>query len=253
MICIIRIQAQEKPELLWNDVLLNKNRLQETLGTKGKILYLSKRRNYHEVSLFVHVADANILGCFIAQHLAKLEGVTGIWLINMLKPVFYPLPKGAAQMKRYTVTLKAYSPKLSEIYNALAKLPPACAVPLTADARRQAGGTADRPSDAESQRSPDYFGEVSIGYLAYTCHLFGDCIQVSLQAPDGTRIQKYGDEIISKIPGVLRTTLCEIEKTHPFVSYGEWQKYISTNAVLVDWDDRHMMAQFSTYGKQDYE
>ena len=224
MICIIRIQAQEKPDLLWNEILLNKSSLQEVLGAKGRLLYLSKRRNYHEVSLFVHVADTNILGDFISGHLAKLEGVTGIWLINMLKPVFYPLPEGAAQMKRYTVTVKAYSPKLSEIYKALATL---------------------TPLDAESQRSPDYFGDVSIGYLAYTCHLFGDCIQISLQAPDGTKIQKYVDEAISKVPGVLRTTLCEIEKTHPFVSYDEWQKYISRNAVLVDWDDRHMVSQFS--------
>jgi len=212
MIVIVRIQAQEKPELLWNDVLLNKDRLQEVLGAKGKILYLSKRRNYHEVSLFVHVSDTNVLGDFIAGHLAKLEGVTGIWLINMLKPVFHPLPKEAGQMKRYTVTLKAFSPRLNEIYSALANLPPA--------------------------------DEVSIGYLAYTCHLFGDCIQISLQAPDDTRMQKYIDEVISKIPGVLRTTLCEIERTHPFVSYGEWQKYISKNSVLVDWDEQHMVAQF---------
>ena len=212
MICIVRIQAQEKPELLWDEILLNKSNLQEVLGAKGRLLYLSKRRNYHEVSLFVHVADTNVLGDFIAGHLAKLDGVTGIWLINMLKPIFYPLPEGAGQMKRYTVTLKAYSPKLSEIYGALVNLAPS--------------------------------GDVSIGYLAYTCHLFGDCIQVSLQAQDGARIQKYVDEVISKVPGVLRTTLCEIEKTHPFVSYEEWQRYISKNAVLVDWDEQHMMAQF---------
>ena len=216
MIVIIRIQAQEKPELLWNDVLLNKDRLQEVLGTKGRLLYLSKRHNYNEVSLFTHVSDTNILGDFIAGHLAKLEGVTGIWLINMLKPIFYPLPENAGRMKRYTVTLKAYSPRLDEIYSALTKLPP--------------------------------LDEVSIGYLAYTCHLFGDCIQISLQAPDSARVQKYVDEVISKVPGVLRTTICEIEKTNPFVSYEEWQKYISMNTVLVDWDDRHMMAQFSASG-----
>jgi len=212
MIAIIRIQAQEKPELLWNDALLNKDRLQEVLGSKGKLLYLSKRRHYNEVSLFLHVADANILGDFIAGHLAKLESVTGIWLINMLKPVFHPLPKDAAAMKRYTVTIKAFSPKLSEIYGALANQPPS--------------------------------GNVSIGYLAYTCHLFGDCIQISLQAPDSAGIQKYIDEVISKIPGVLRTTVCEIEKTHPFVSYEEWQKYISKNSMLVDWDEHHMVTQF---------
>ncbi|MEW6026834.1 MAG: hypothetical protein AB1599_06045 [Planctomycetota bacterium] len=227
MLVIIRIQAQEKPEALWNDVLLNKDKLQAALNTKGRILYLSKRRNYNEVSLFVHVADANVLGDFITDHLVKLDGVTGAWMINMLKPVFYPLPENAGQMKRYTVTLKTYPPRLAEIYNTLAELSPQHH--NGANLAHQGG----MPSD-----------EVSVGYLAYTCHLFGDCIQLSLQAPNDIKIHKYVDEVIGKIPGVLRTTICEIEKTHPFVSYDEWQNYISRNAVMVNWDEQYMVAQF---------
>ncbi|MDI6788965.1 MAG: hypothetical protein QME51_11390, partial [Planctomycetota bacterium] len=122
----------------------------------------------------------------------------------------------SGRMKRYTVTIKASPPKLSEIYNALSNL---------------------EPSE-----------NVSVGYLAYTCHLFGDCIQISLQAPDSARIQKYVDEVIGKIPGVLRTTLCEIEKTQPFISYEEWQKYTAQNAVFLDWNEKHMVAQFSASG-----
>ncbi|MFH1231463.1 MAG: hypothetical protein V1709_08215 [Planctomycetota bacterium] len=212
MICIVRIQAQEKPELLWNNMLDNKDRLQDVLGNKGKILYLSKRRKYNEISLFVHIADSNILGDFIAEHLSKLEMVTGIWLINMLKPIFYPLPENALQMKRYTVTLKAYSSKLNEIYNALTIL---------------------KPSE-----------DVKMSYLAYTCHLFGDCIQVSLQAIEGVDIQKYVNEAINRIPGVLRSTIYEIEKTYPFISYEEWQRYTSQNTVLMEWDEKNMVEQF---------
>jgi hypothetical protein len=212
MISIIRIQSQGKADILWDEILKNKNALQSVLDNRGKMLYLSKRAKYNEVSLFLHIADANILGDFIAQHLAKLNGVDSLWLINMLKPVFFPFPKDARRQKRYTVTVKAYPPRLSEIYSALANL-------------------------AHSET-------VAITYLAYTCHLFGDCIQLSLQAADETDIPKYVSQVIDNIPGVLKTTACAIEKTHPFTSYEEWQKYISQNAILVDWNEQNMVAQF---------
>lgn len=212
MICIVRIQSQEKTGVLCNEILQNKATLQNVLGNKGKMLYLSKRAKYNEASLFLHIADTNVLGDFIAQHLAKLNGVDGIWLINMLKPVFFPFPKDARRQKRYTVAIKAYSPRLSEVYSALANL-------------------------ANSEI-------VTITYLAYTCHLFSDCIQLSLQASNETDIPKYVNEVINNIPGVLKTTICEIEKTHPFISYEEWQKYIAQNAILVDWNEQNMVAQF---------
>lgn len=42
----------------------------------------------------------DILEDFIAEHLNKIEHITGIWVINMIKPVFYPLPKDTKNMKK---------------------------------------------------------------------------------------------------------------------------------------------------------
>ncbi len=212
MIVIIRIQSQEKINLLWEDILLKQGQLRLALNGKGKLLYLSKRHRYNEASLFIHVADSHILGDFIANHLAKLDGVTGIWLINMLNPIFFPLPKDTREMKRYTVTVKAFSPRLGEVYDALSRL--------------------DLPS------------EFKMAYLAYTCHLFGDCLQFSLLTTNEKMLNKYIDEVINKIPGVLRTTVCGIEKTHPFISHERWQSYASRHPIPVVWDEKHMVAQF---------
>jgi len=69
-------------------IIENKNRLQNAFGNKGRLLYLSRRRNYNEANLSVHVADPNILGEFIAHNLAKLQEVTSLWVVNMLQPSF---------------------------------------------------------------------------------------------------------------------------------------------------------------------
>ncbi|MBI4712828.1 MAG: hypothetical protein HY762_05975 [Planctomycetes bacterium] len=231
MICIVRIQSQGQADAVWQEIVRQKDELQEALDNQGRLLYLSKRCKHNEASLFMHIADTNILGDFIARHLAKIRGVDAIWLINMLKPRFFPLPADARRrseaesrrtsgMKRYTVTIKAYSPRLDEIYEQIANLPPAPAC-----------ATADRPG-------------ITLGYLAYTFHLFGDSIQISLSGPDEASIKKYAQEVINNIPGVLGTTICEIEKTHPFISYQEWREYTGRLSTLMDWDEQHMVAQF---------
>lgn len=190
MISLIRIQTQEKPDLLWNEVLSKRERLQEALGNKGRLLYVSKRYNYNEASIFVHATDTNVLANFISDHLSKLNGVTAIWLINMLKPVFFPFGKETDQVKRYTITLKVFPSRLSEVYERLAKM--------------------------------ELHGGMKMVYFAYTFHLFGDAMQFSLLSEDGAILQKYVKDVIDNIPGVLQSTVCEIERTHHFISHEEW-------------------------------
>lgn len=189
MISLIRIQTQEKPDILWNEVLNKREKLQEAIGNKGRLLYVSKRHNYNEASLFVHVEDNNMLADFISNHLSKLNDVTAIWLINMLKPVFFPFGKETDQVKRYTITLKVFPSRLSEVYKRLANL--------------------------------ELPGGMKMVYFAYTFHLFGDAIQFSLLVEDGAILQKYVKDVINNIPGVLQSTVCEIERTHHFISHEE--------------------------------
>jgi hypothetical protein len=214
MISIIITQAQENPELLWKGIIENKNRLQNAFGNKGRLLYLSRRRNYNEANLSVHVADPNILGEFIAHNLAKLQEVTSLWVVNMLQPSFFPLPKDTRHMKRYIITLKIFPGRLDEVYAKIS--------------------------------NPDFPEWIKLIYVSYTFHLFNDCIQVSLLSEkEDVELRKYINDTIDKIPGVLKSTVFEIEKTHPFISYKEWQEYASHHPFLVDSDERDMIAHFN--------
>ena len=213
MISIIIMQAQENPEGLWNNILDNKDKLQNAFGNKGRLLYLSKRCNYNEANLSVHAAEPNILGSFIAHELAQIEEITGVWVVNMLQPDFFPLPKDTKLMKRYIITLKIFPKRLEDVY--------------------------------EKISSQEYPVWIKLVYKAYTFHLFNDCIQFSvLSKNNDAELRKFVNDIVDKIPGVLKSTVFEIEKTHPFISYKEWETYASQHTFSIDWDERNMIAQF---------
>ena len=213
MISIIIMQSQEKPERLWQDILDNREMLQCAFENKGRLLYLSKRVNYNEANLSVHVAEPNILGRFIAQNLAKIKEVTGIWVVNMLQPDFFPVPKDTRRMKRYIITLKIFPGRLDEVYKTVSE------------------------TDL-----PEWIKRI---YVAYTFHLFNDCIQFSvLSDKEDIEFRKYINNAIDRIPGVLKSTVFEIEKTYPFITYEEWQEYASRYPFTVDWDEKNMIDQF---------
>jgi translation elongation factor EF-1beta len=212
MISIIRLKSQERKERICDYVMSQASELQESIKGKGQLLYLSKRAKHEDVSLFVHMVDPDILGDFIAQHLNKIEDVTGIWVINMIKPVFYPLPKDTKNMKRYAITMKVFPKNLKDVYHNIA-----------------------------SSSLPD---GLKMAYIAYTFHLFGDCIQFSILAEKEEALNKYLTEVVDKITGVLSTTVNLIEMTKPLVSYDEWKQYSSEYGIIPTWDEALMIKQF---------
>ena len=212
MISIIRLKSQERKERICDYVMSQVNELQESIKGKGQLLYLSKRAKHEDVSLFVHMVDPDILGDFIAEHLNKIEHVTGIWVINMIKPVFYPLPKDTKNMKRFAITMKVFPKNLKDVYRNVA-----------------------------ASALPD---GLKMAYIAYTFHLFGDCIQFSILAEKEETLNKYLTEVVNKIPGVLSTTVNLIERTRPLVSYDEWKQYSSEYGIVPSWDEALMIKQF---------
>jgi hypothetical protein len=93
--------------------------LQAGFSGNGQLLYLTKRVKHEDVSLFVHSTTPNVLGDFIVKHLSKIEHITGIWVINLIKPIFYPLPKDTRDMKRFSITLEVFPNKLHDVYEAI--------------------------------------------------------------------------------------------------------------------------------------
>jgi len=212
MISIIRLKSQEKKERICDYIMSHINGLQESIKGKGQLLYLSKRAKHEDVSLFVHMVDPDILGDFIAEHLNKIEHVTGIWVINMIKPVFYPLPKDTKNMKRYAITVKVFPKNLKDVYQNIA-----------------------------ASALPD---GLKMAYIAYTFHLYGDCIQFSILPEKEEILNKYLTEVVNKIPGVLSTTVNLIERTRSLVSYDEWKQYSSEHGIVPSWDEELMIKHF---------
>jgi len=212
MITIIRLKSQEKKERICDYIMSQMNELRESIEGKGQLLYLTKRAKHEDVSLFIHTVDPNVLGDFIAEHLNKIEHITGIWVINMIKPIFYPLPRDTRNMKRFAITMKVFPKNLKDVYQKIA--------------------TATLPDG------------LKMAYIAYTFHLFGDCIQFSNLAEKEETLNKYLTEVVNKIPGVLKTTVNLIERTRPLVSYDEWKQYSSKHGIVPSWDEVLMIRQF---------
>ncbi|MFC2164034.1 hypothetical protein ACFLT2_03440 [Acidobacteriota bacterium] len=212
MISIIRLKPQKSEEIIRDYIMSRINELQESIKGEGQLLYLSKRAKHKDVSLFIHTVDTDVLGNFIVEHLNKIDHITSLWLVNMIKPVFYPLPKDTGNMKRFTVTLKVFPKSLKDVYQNI--------------------GSTILPAG------------LKMAYIAYTCHLFGDCIQFSILAEREKTLTKYVTEVVDKIPGVLNSTINLIEITRPLVSYDEWKRYSTKHGIVPSWDEELMINQF---------
>jgi hypothetical protein len=217
MISIIRLKSQEHKERLCDDIVSQISELQNSIEEKGQLLYLSKRIKHEDVSLFVHTIDPIVLGDFIAEQLNKIEHITDIWVINMIKPIFFPLPRDTKNMKRFTITLKVFPKNLKDVYQYIATT----ALPIG----------------------------LKKAYIAYTFHLFGDSLQFSILAEKEETLIKFLSEVVDKIPGVLNRTVNQIEITKPLVSYDEWKQYSSNHGIIPSWDDELMIAQFQEYSQ----
>lgn len=212
MISIIRLKSQERKERICDLVMAQLDELQKSIKDKGRLLYLTKRAKHEDVSLFIHTVDPNFLGDFIAEDLNKIEHVTGIWVINMIKPIFYPLPKDTKNMKRFAISLKVFIKNLKDVYRNIA--------------------TASLPDG------------LKLAYLAYTFHLFEDSLQLSILTENEETLNNYLTGVVDKMAGVLRTTVNLIERTRPLISYDAWREYSSKHGIVPSWDENLMIGQF---------
>ncbi len=212
MINIIRLQSRERKEKICDMIMDRVDELQGSIEGKGQLLYLTKRIKHKDVSLFIHTSDPSVLGDFISENLSSIDHITDIWVINLIKPIFYPLPKDTKDLKRFTITLKVFPKNLKDVYLNIA------------DAQLPVG--------------------IKLAYVAYTFHLFGDSIQFSLLSENAEILNRFLGETVTKLPGVLNTTVNPIERTRPLVSYDQWMQYSSKHGIVPSWDENLMIAQF---------
>lgn len=212
MINIIRMKSQGEKEKICDIILSQIDRLQDSIRGKGQLLYLSKRVRHKDVSLFIHTSHSSVLGDFISEQLSHIDHITDIWVINLIKPIFYPLPKDTKDLERYTITLKVFPKRLNDVYQHI---------------------SCDELPDG-----------LRLAYIAYTFHLFGDSIMFSVLTEDDSTLNKYLSRKVGKLPGVLNATVNRIERTRPLVSYEDWKQYSSHHGIVFSWDEELMISQF---------
>lgn len=214
------VVAHRKGARIWDYIIEHKDELQSAIEGKGHMLYLTrlaKRARRGDVSLFVHMSELKELADFVANHLSKIEGVTNIWIVNLFKPMFYPLPKDTKGLKRFAITVNTVPQLTSEVYEALAE-----------------------------STLPD--GLIK-AYLGYTFSSFGESVQFSLLAEHDEAIKDYVSDTVAQIPGVKRTHVFPIEMTRPLVSYDEWKEYSTKHSIVTSWDDEQMLEHFKDWRK----
>lgn len=233
MIAIVRIVSEEegkklrdfvaahrKGGLISDYIVEHRDKLQAAIEGKGRLLYLTRlarKARRGDLSLVVHMNEPSELAEFVANHLGKIESITSIWVVNLFKPVFYPMPKDTRRFKRYVVTLNCVPQQTSDIYETLVE--------------------SDLPQG------------VARAYLGYSYSSFGEAIQFSVLAENDEAVKGYLSDVIAPMPGVKRTHLFPIEMTKPLVSYEEWKEYSATHGIVTSWDDEHMLKQFEDWQK----
>jgi hypothetical protein len=236
MISIVRMKSQKKSDTIWNYIIAHKDELQSSINGQGRLLYLTKREMksgnesyedvyeqllyltkhemHEDVSLFVHMSDPDALADFMVHRLSRIKNLASICIIHMLKSVFFPLSEDTRNMKRFMVSLRVSPNRLTQVYEKVAKL----TVPF----------------------------DLHMAYLAYTFHLFGDCIQLSILAEKDEIFNRFLTEMIRENPGILKADVNRIMRTKPLISYSEWKEYASRFKIVPAWDEELMIGQFQT-------
>jgi hypothetical protein len=193
MILVVKMLTDTTAKKLWEGLLRHKDAMQEALGKKGKLLYLTKRMGYNEACLFVHATDSAAVIDLILAHISRIEGLTAICIAHLFRPRFFPVPEDTYDLKRFVVTAKVSPRYLSDAYQKLL--------------------------------NPTLPKGISRVYYAFTFHLYDDSLQYSFLADSEETAQKYVAEHINTIRGIIIADTHQIERTKAFITYKEWKKY----------------------------
>lgn len=203
MILIVRMSTDGDAKKMWSAIMDQKISLQSALGKNGQLLYLTKRTDFNEASLFIHTKDFNSIINLVTEHLNTLDEVSAISIVHLLKPRFFPVPQDTYNLKRFVISLKVHPLSLKDVYKKLL--------------------------------NPNVPTGIRKVYYAFTFQNDNEALQYSLLAEDKESVQKFIAESIQSIDGIIETELHQAEKTKPFISYKEWLKYTSEGNDVPAW------------------
>jgi hypothetical protein len=168
-----------------------------------KLLYMTHRHMQEDTSLIVCARSSDALADYLMKHIAPIEDVRGIWVLNMAKMKFFKTPKGyTGDFQRFTVTIDAVPHRMQSIFESIASLKPG--------------------------------RDIIINYIAHTFQSFNASIMVSVLARSYNHMEAFVNDYIRPLEGVENAEITRISRTMRLVSPDEWRRSLSRFFVASD-------------------
>ena len=191
------IARHVNPDYVWDYVIKN----HKTWHSKEiKLLYMTQRHMQEDTSLIIDAECLDALVDFLVKHIAPLKYVRGFWILNMAKMRFFQIPaERSGEFSRYTVTLDVLPEYMNSVYEEISMLKPG--------------------------------RDIMVNYIAHTFQSFTASTMVSVLAVSRNHMEKWVEDCIKSLDGIMEAEITHISKTKRLVSHEEWLE--SVGAYLV--------------------
>ena len=176
------------PDFVWNYVAEN----HKNWHIDGvKLLYMTHRHLQDDTSLIIDTKNSDLLADFLTGHIASLENVRGIHVINLAKMRFFRPPEESLDdFSRFTIAIDVMPQNMNDLYEEISALKPG--------------------------------KDIFINYIANTFQSYDASILISILARSRDHAEAFVNEYIRPLVGVMGTTITLISKTMRLVTAEEW-------------------------------
>jgi DNA-binding Lrp family transcriptional regulator len=177
---------------VWRRIVRNHKKWNDT---GAEIVYLTHRSLQEDISVILDAKNMDSVANFIAEHLAPMEEVAAVRIMGLMRPRFFPMPKGSSpELKRFTIAISVEPNELDSVYDYLSNFQATKAlVPV---------------------------------YLACTFNGFGRDFLLSILCPGETTAKKFVNTYVDTFKGIKDTTTTYLSQSKRLASKEDWGKLI---------------------------
>jgi DNA-binding Lrp family transcriptional regulator len=210
MMYIARFGVGEDNYQLWDHVVEDHKAL-ETPGVD--LLYMTRRQGHGDTSLIVDVTDCDSLANLVFKVTQLHPEVTSVSTLSMMKPMFFPLPRGTPRLERFTVTIECEASQCNAVYEKLKNIRPTHDNVLT--------------------------------YVACIFREGGRSILISVLSRSLETLGEMISRDIATIKGVKGTDVTRIVKTRKLATTEKWKRTVRYRTLFefldsVEYDDKYL-------------
>jgi len=188
---IARFKVKRGGEQVWEHII---NNYKDWKSADIVPLYVTKRLSKGQTSFIVEARDSSTFADFLLERFSHLEAIEDYYVVNLMRPIFFPLPHEVAGLKRFTVELSCEKPTCKSVYECLSKI---------------------KPTE-----------EGIITYMAFTFLERGHDLILSVLSKDMETLETFLHQNVTSIEGVKNISVNEITKTLKLATMFEWKKTV---------------------------